>query len=136
MKSYSFKTEVQSCGVKYFKSICLSLLTTGILFVSPAIADSDVQKGDEIYEINCLGCHMPDGKGDQGVGMYPALANNIKLSSVSATVEVVTNGLNGMPSFREYLTDDEILEVVNYIRINFGNNFKDIAQLTDIPKNN
>jgi mono/diheme cytochrome c family protein len=76
---------------------------------------------------------MPDGKGDQ-TGTYPALANNVKLSSVSATMDVVTNGLNEMPSFKEYLTDEEILEVVNYIRVNFGNNFKDIAQLMDMPK--
>jgi mono/diheme cytochrome c family protein len=123
MQNYLFK-----CGKN--SKIAAAMLCLSLLFVSTIIADT----GDEIYQINCLGCHMPDGKGDQDTGMYPALANNIKLSSVSATTNVVTNGLNGMPSFREYLSDEEILEVVNYIRINFGNNFRDVAQLTDIPR--
>jgi mono/diheme cytochrome c family protein len=127
MKNYLF-------GCKNLKSLCLSVLAVNVLFISTVAAEEALQKGDEIYEINCLGCHMPDGKGDQGMGIYPALANNVKLSSVSATLEVVTNGLNGMPAFKEYLTDEEILEVVNYIRVNFGNGFKDMAQLTDITK--
>ncbi|MDR2790055.1 MAG: cytochrome c [Campylobacteraceae bacterium] len=126
MKNYLFNG-------KSFKSACLSLLTANILFASPIVA-SEAQKGNEIYEINCQGCHMADGKGDQDMGMYPALSNNIKLSSASITTQIVTNGLNGMPAFREYLDDGEILEVVNYVRANFGNNFKDIARLSDIPK--
>ncbi|MDR2636189.1 MAG: cytochrome c [Campylobacteraceae bacterium] len=123
MKSYLFSG-------RSFKLACLSFA----LFISPIAAET-LQGGGEIYEINCQGCHMADGKGDKGAGVYPALANNVKLSSVSTTMEIVTNGLNGMPSFREYLTDEEILEVVNYIRVSFGNSFKDVAQLTDIPKN-
>ncbi|MDR1008326.1 MAG: cytochrome c [Campylobacteraceae bacterium] len=76
----------------------------------------------------CQDRHIFNGKGDHSTSVYPvALANNIKLSPVSATLDIARNGLNEMPSFRKYLTDTEILEVVHYICIGFGNNFKDIA---------
>ena len=37
------------------------------------------KSGIEIYSNVCQGCHMPDGKGVVGAGLYPALANNKKL---------------------------------------------------------
>jgi mono/diheme cytochrome c family protein len=43
------------------------------------------QEGKDIYAVTCQSCHMPDGKGSQGVGAamvgYPALAGNRKLAA-------------------------------------------------------
>lgn len=117
---------------KNFKFLCSQLLTAGVLFVSPIAADES-QKESEIYEINCQGCHMADGKGDQNMG-YPALTKSPKISSLTTALEVVANGFNEMPAFKEYLTDEEIAKVVNHIRNNFGNKFNDIAIAADIPR--
>jgi mono/diheme cytochrome c family protein len=125
----------------------LSLLLSASLFTTALFADGDPQlsttsdsrlfdatTGDELYKASCQGCHMPDGKGANGAGFYPSLTNNIRLMSAKTTIEIVTNGLRGMPSFREYLSDDQIVEVVKYIRTNFGNNFKTPVLVSDIPK--
>ncbi|MDR2081460.1 MAG: cytochrome c [Campylobacteraceae bacterium] len=117
---------------KSFKSFCLSLFAANILFISPIAADES-QKGNEIYEINCQGCHMADGKGEQSMG-FPALIKSPKVSSLTTALDVVANGFNEMPAFKEYLTDEEIVKVVNHIRNNFGNRFNDIAIAADIPR--
>ncbi|MDR1007151.1 MAG: cytochrome c [Campylobacteraceae bacterium] len=129
----------------YFKPVKLFLF--GGLFITTLFADGDpqlsiaggtqlfdAQKGKEIYASSCQGCHMADGKGANGAGFYPSLAGNVRLMSAQATLEVVTHGLRGMPSFREYLTNEQIAEVVNYVRTNFGNHFKDTVTAADVPK--
>ncbi|NIJ06499.1 mono/diheme cytochrome c family protein [Sphingomonas vulcanisoli] len=78
--------------------------------------------GPEIYTHVCQGCHMPDGKGATGAGMYPALAGNRKLASPLYPVLVMLKGQKAMPSFSD-LTDDQIAAVANYVRGNFGNSF-------------
>jgi len=78
--------------------------------------------GKEIYEGICQGCHMADAKGAVGAGAYPALANNRKLQTPLYPVMIILRGQKAMPPFSA-LNDDQITEVVNYIRANFGNNF-------------
>lgn len=80
------------------------------------------QTGRDLYTHICQGCHMPDGKGAAGAGIYPALAGNVKLQSPLYPVLVVLKGQKAMPSFSE-LTDAQIVEVTGYIRSQFGNNF-------------
>jgi mono/diheme cytochrome c family protein len=48
------------------------------------------QSGEALYNATCAGCHMPDGKGAQGAGHYPALADNPK---VEAAPYVIVNVL-------------------------------------------
>jgi mono/diheme cytochrome c family protein len=84
------------------------------------------QKGGEaIYKGVCQDCHMPDGKGAIGAGMYPALAGNKKLAEAGYPISVVVNGLHSMPSFAKSFDDQQIADIVNYIRGNFGNHYKD-----------
>ena len=80
------------------------------------------QSGKDLYEHICQGCHMPDAKGAQGAGMYPALAGDKKLASPLYPVVVILKGQKAMPSFAD-LTDAQVAEVSNYIRTNFGNSF-------------
>lgn len=132
--------------LKNFKSKALLLLSAS-LCATALFADGDPQlsttagsglfdatTGEELYKASCQACHMSDGKGANGAGFYPSLVNNVRLMSAKTTVEVVTNGLRGMPSFREYLSDEQIVEVVKYIRTNFGNNFQSPVTVADIPK--
>jgi mono/diheme cytochrome c family protein len=83
------------------------------------------QGGAAIYKGVCQDCHMPDGKGAVGAGMYPALAGNPKLAEAGYPLSVVINGLHSMPSFAKSFDDQQIADIVNYIRTNFGNHYKD-----------
>lgn len=78
--------------------------------------------GQDLYTHVCQGCHMPDGKGAAGAGVYPALAGNPKLASPLYPVLVMLKGQKAMPSFSD-LTDAQIVEVTAYIRTSLGNSF-------------
>lgn len=79
--------------------------------------------GDKIYQAICQSCHMPQGQGASEVGFYPALAGNPKLAAAEYPATIVLTGLHGMPSFAHRLNDEQVAEVVNYVRTNFGNKF-------------
>lgn len=88
--------------------------------------------GDELYHAICQGCHMPDAQGAKGAGAYPALANNPKLSAAPYVTFMVSNGMGGMPALKQYLSDVQIAEVVNYTRTHFGNHFTDTVSAEDV----
>lgn len=83
------------------------------------------QGGEAVYNAVCAGCHMPDGEGAVGAGEYPALADNRLLEAPAYTVTLVVHGQGGMPPFGGLLDDEQIADVVNYIRSHFGNDFVD-----------
>lgn len=92
------------------------------------------QDGEHLYRAICQGCHMPDAKGAQGAGAYPALATNPRLASNLYPVSVVWNGKNGMPPVGRYLSDAQIAAVVNYVRTNFGNDYRDTLSAQDVKQ--
>ncbi|MEA3130894.1 MAG: hypothetical protein QOF46_2689, partial [Paraburkholderia sp.] len=76
-----------------------------------------------LYNATCAGCHMPDGKGAQGAGHYPALADNPAVEAAPYVIVNVLHGRRGMPSFGDAMSDDQVAAVVNYTRTHFGNRF-------------
>jgi len=101
--------------------------------------------GEEIYRHVCQACHMPDARGGQGGGTYPALAENPRLASAQFTATTVYFGRNNMPHFGPqpemtgfeafivmHLDDAEIARVVNYVRSHFGNHYTDELTAADI----
>ncbi|OZA18797.1 MAG: hypothetical protein B7X90_10945 [Novosphingobium sp. 17-62-19] len=81
--------------------------------------------GEKLYRRVCAGCHMPDARGAQGAGMYPALAGNRNLASADYAIYVVVKGLHGMPGVGRMMTDAQVADVVNYVRTHFGNRYGD-----------
>jgi mono/diheme cytochrome c family protein len=92
-----------------------------------------VHPGKAVYTKYCLTCHQADGSGVPG--MHPPLGPGswtgndpkeliaIMMKGLSGKIEV--NGeiyKNFMPSHAK-LTDQEIADVLTYIRISFGNSF-------------
>ena len=84
------------------------------------------QTGEGLYRGLCQGCHMPDAKGATGAGTYPALANNARLVAGIYPITVVVHGQRAMPSFGSDLSDEQIANVLNYVRTHFGNRYKDV----------
>ena len=75
---------------------------------------------------------MPDARGAVGAGMYPALARNAKLEVAGYPVAVVLNGQKAMPEFGSMLSDQQVADIVNYVRTHFGNNYKDQVTVADV----
>jgi len=90
--------------------------------------------GAALYRAICQGCHMPDARGARGAGMYPALAANPKLASAAFPVLTVLGGRRGMPGFADSLSDDQVAEVVNYVRSHFDNRFADGVTSADVAR--
>lgn len=101
--------------------------------------------GEEIYRHVCQGCHMPDARGAQGAGAYPALAENPKLASAQYMATIVFFGRRNMPHFGAqpdlgafeafvvmHLDDTQIAAVVNYVRSHFGNHYTDELTAADV----
>jgi mono/diheme cytochrome c family protein len=64
--------------------------------------------------------------------MYPALAGNPKLASAAYPTLTVLQGRRAMPAFGDSLSDEQVAEVVNYVRSNFGNRYADTIRSEDV----
>lgn len=90
-------------------------------------------RGKAVYDATCLACHQPDGLGVQN--MNPPLAKTKwVLGDKKALIKIVLKGLTGgeieidgdkftnpMPPQESTLSDQEIADVLTYIRNSFGN---------------
>ncbi len=124
--------------------IRLVLALLGAALVSPAMADTAAPKGpfgdpvfpqqtgEDIYKGVCQGCHMPDAMGAVGAGKYPALAKNKNLETASYPVTIVLKGKKAMPGLGLQLDDQQIADVVNYVRTHFGNKYRDKVKPEDV----
>jgi mono/diheme cytochrome c family protein len=119
------------------KSSNIVCLTTGVLLACAMLAGGTAlsqeifggtypqQTGEDLFKNICQGCHMPDAKGAIGAGAYPALASNPRLAAAVYPINVVLHGQRAMPPFGESLNDEQIANVINYVRSHFGNHYRD-----------
>ncbi|QUW66806.1 cytochrome c [Pseudomonas synxantha] len=105
----------------------------------------DSKPGASVYIDNCAACHRTDGHGYTRV--FPALAGNPVVQTADATslINIVLNGGTlpathtapstfTMPAFAWRLSDQEVADVVSFIRGSWGNqgapvNASDVAGL-------
>ena len=90
------------------------------------------QVGEAIFKSVCQGCHMSDAKGAKGVAQYPALASDTNLAGAPYPIYMVLKGQGAMPGFASVMSDQQIADVVNYVRSHFGNQYEDLVQVTDV----
>ena len=84
--------------------------------------------GRQIFEGNCIGCHLMDGSGRQA--RYAALAGNASVQDPKGVdiIEVLLSGadaralhpLVAMPKFARGMTDDELAALANFTIAHFG----------------
>ncbi len=78
------------------------------------------QDAADLYKTKCMSCHGADGKGDTAIGKKlevrdfhsPAVAKE----SDQELFEITKKGKNKMPAYDKKLTDDQIKDLVKYIR--------------------
>ncbi len=89
--------------------------------------------GATVYLENCSSCHQTSGEGVSGA--FPPLAANPVVTGNPVTViAIVKNGLEGkivvhgnaysgiMPAWKKQISDQQIAEVISYIRSAWNNN--------------
>ncbi|BBE15963.1 cytochrome c family protein [Aquipluma nitroreducens] len=112
-------------------------LATEISKSLPTASGEKEHPGKAVYAQYCLSCHQADGSGVPG--MHPPLTPGswvgndskeliaIMMKGLSGKIEV--NGevyKNFMPSHAQ-LTDEQLADVLSYVRSSFGNNFDPVT---------
>ncbi|HXK01026.1 MAG TPA: cytochrome c [Verrucomicrobiae bacterium] len=91
---------------------------------------TSMARGKIVYDTQCVTCHQPKGEGLKGV--YPPLAKSDYLAANKArAIGIVANGskgvitVNGAKYDNEMLssglTDEQVSDVLNYVRNSWGN---------------
>lgn len=92
-------------------SSCLAVL---VMLPHSALAGDPVN-GQKLYLNHCAGCHGPNGLST--MPNAPNLARSERLNqSDPAIVGKIRSGINAMPPFLGILKDNEIYDVVSYVR--------------------
>jgi mono/diheme cytochrome c family protein len=92
--------------------------------VNPIPADNvSIQRGTELYKIDCVPCHGAKGKGDGVIGTFfkykPAdlTSYDVQQNGDGALFLVISNGVTGrMPPLNENFSVRERWDLVNFIR--------------------
>jgi nitrite reductase (NO-forming) len=117
---------------KYQLVLVLALFLLGASsFVQRFDLTKSIARGKEAYSANCQNCHLADGKGLQGA--FPPLAKSSYLSKPAGeligyvlkgqTGDITVNGTvyNAVMPAQDYLSDEQIADIYNYVRNSWGN---------------
>lgn len=112
-------------------SVLFFFVFSAVAFIQPANLTKSIANGKNVYANNCMNCHMEDGKGLEGA--FPPLAKSDYLKRAPKDLisvilkgqsgELKVNGVvyNGVMPAQDYLSDEEIADVLNYINNSWGN---------------
>ena len=119
--------------------ICTLLVFTFYLFAQtkPKAASqgggdkASIERGKTIYSTYCLACHQADGSGVPGLNP-PLIKTKWVLGEKNQLIRVILKGMdepievngeeyNNVMAPHAFLKDQEVADVLNYVRNNFGN---------------
>jgi mono/diheme cytochrome c family protein len=103
---------------------------------TPGGLPASLARGKQVYLEQCLACHQADALGVSGMNP-PLVKTKFVLGDKATLVKIVLNGMTGIEvEGEEYhgvmaahsdLTDQQIADVLTYIRNSFGNKAKAIT---------
>ncbi|WP_413715635.1 cytochrome c [Serratia ureilytica] len=95
--------------------------------------------GASVYMKNCEGCHLANGLGYSKKFTQLALNSSVNSQEANGLIKIVLVGANhaktednnvsiySMPSFAQSLSDQEIADVLTFIRSSWGNNASEVS---------
>ena len=84
--------------------------------------------GERLYQRNCAGCHLRDGRGQSALRAPALRANPLVLDDSIPFLRTVLFGRNVMPAFRNALNDTELAALASYLRNAWGNDSGNIVE--------
>ena len=83
-------------------------------------ASAAAQDAAALYKTKCASCHAADGSGDTPIGKKMGVKSfsdpEVAKSTDAAWIDATKKGKNKMPAYDGKLTDDQIKELVTFIR--------------------
>ena len=97
----------------------------------PAPDKETLMAGEMVYTVHCGSCHLPTGKGDEGLGVPLSGSPTVQAPDPSSLINVILYGphlpprlsvdRSRMEMFGKRLSDEDIANVASYVRASFGN---------------
>ena len=98
------------------KTLFTMLVVLGFMMVArPAMADD----AEALYKSKCQVCHGADGKGSaagQKLGAKDFHSPEVQKQTDAELIEITKQGKGKMPPYDKKLTDDQIKQLIKYIR--------------------
>jgi cytochrome c6 len=98
----------------------VTVLIVGLCSVAVAQDAAKAPAGAEIFKSKCVLCHGADGSGNTPLGKQLQAANlhskEVQKLGNDEMHKIIHDGQANMPPFEDKLTDDEIDQVIQYVR--------------------
>lgn len=97
-------------------------LAFGVLLLATFsnLAWSEGSPGEAIFKSKCVLCHGADGTGDTPLGKQLQAANfhskDVQKKTNAELHKVIHDGQTNMPPFADQLSDEQIDQVIKYVR--------------------
>ena len=102
------------------QSLMLLVFSTDVVLTFSNMACSEGSGGGAIFITKCVLCHGADGTGDTPLGKQLQAANlhskDVQKKTDAELHKAVHDGGANMPPFGEQLSDEEITQVIKYVR--------------------
>ena len=111
--------------------------------INDNLTPKNLQGGAKVYQVYCSACHQMNGKGASG--RFPPLTNTewvtgdkerliqVVLRGMEGSLKIDNEVYNGVMPQHSFLNDDEIADVLTFIRSSFGND-AGIIETTEVKK--
>jgi len=94
----------------------LAIVAVALAMLALPLASFAADTAADVYKSKCAMCHGPDGKGKMAGTKDLASADVQKASDADLNATITNGKLPKMPAFKGKLTDDQIKDLVKYIR--------------------
>ncbi len=96
-----------------------SIVVMALAFVFSTVSFA-ADSGADLFKAKCASCHGPDGKGETTMGKNLKLKDlgsaEVQSKSDADLTTVISDGKKPMPAYKGKLTDDQIKDLVKYVR--------------------
>jgi len=103
------------------KAIIRKVLAIGAALAMAAVLTTSAvaQGGADLYKTKCASCHGADGTAT-AIGTKMGAKNfsdpDVAKNTDAAWTDITTNGKNKMPAYKGKLTDDQIKDLIKFVR--------------------
>jgi cytochrome c6 len=100
-------------------NLVMAVLVVAGMTLAPA-KHAAAQEASDLYKTKCQACHGTDGKGETAAGKKLGAKDfhspEVSKMSDAELIAVTKTGKEKMPAYDKKLTDDQIKQLITYIR--------------------
>lgn len=95
--------------------ILVLLIFTVVIAFTPNVA-AETNDAAQVFSTNCAGCHLGGGNiVRRGKNLKQKALKKYHMDSIEAIADLIENGKNAMPAYKDRLSNQQILDVSVYV---------------------